>query len=99
MTKLLLVSHEASRTGAPRMAVEILRAAEGQFLVPPDDVEAMADAVVTLMADEAKRIQLGHAGRDRMQALYSVGVLREQLASLLAAALERGSSDGRLRVP
>jgi glycosyltransferase involved in cell wall biosynthesis len=42
------------------------------LLVPPDDPEALADAIARLLGDEALRRQLGEAGRQRCEELFSV---------------------------
>ncbi len=53
--------------GIPEVVVD----GDTGFLVPPRDHEAMADAIVRLLKDEALRTRMGRAGRTRAQRLFS----------------------------
>jgi glycosyltransferase involved in cell wall biosynthesis len=53
--------------GIPEIVVD----GETGFLVAPRDHEAMADAIVRLLKDEALRKQMGEAGRSRVRVLFS----------------------------
>ena len=53
--------------GIPEVIVE----GETGFLVPPRDHEAMADAIVRLLNDEALRVRMGRAGRARAASRFS----------------------------
>lgn len=50
---------------------EVVVGDETGFLVPPRDHEAMAEAIVRLLKDDALRKRMGEAGRARAQALFS----------------------------
>jgi glycosyltransferase involved in cell wall biosynthesis len=52
-------------------------------IVPPHDPEALGDAVAALLADEARRNQMGEAGRQRVETQFSLDVMIDQLESLL----------------
>jgi phosphatidylinositol alpha-mannosyltransferase len=62
-----LVLAEALAQGTPVVASDIpgyraVMTEDGGLLVPPDDVDALAEAVVRLLADEERRQQYGAAG-------------------------------------
>jgi glycosyltransferase involved in cell wall biosynthesis len=45
---------------------------ETGFLVPPDDVEALAGATATLAADADLRTKMGESGRERARTVFSL---------------------------
>jgi alpha-maltose-1-phosphate synthase len=51
-------------------------------LVPPYDIEALSEALGSLLASEAERKALGEAGRERALRRYAVPVVAEQLAAV-----------------
>jgi phosphatidylinositol alpha 1,6-mannosyltransferase len=61
---------EAGASGLPVVAaaaggaLDLVRAGSTGVLVPPDDAEALAEAILLLAADDELRLQLGAAGRD-----------------------------------
>lgn len=68
---------EAMAAGKPLIATrvgglaEVVRQEETGFLVPPEDVPALAAALGRLLADPELRGRLGAAGRDRVRAEYT----------------------------
>jgi len=82
---------EAMASGLPALATpvgsipEMLSPAQ---LVPVGDVEALADKLLELAADPARRRELGLANRERVQACYRF----DRVARMLDAAY-RGESD------
>jgi phosphatidylinositol alpha-mannosyltransferase len=49
-------------------------------LVPPDDPEALADAIQALLADEPTRVERGRAARERAESEYAWPLLARRLA-------------------
>jgi len=64
---------------------EVVSDGETGLLVPPRDAHAMADAVVRLAGDAARREQMGTAGFARVSELFSV----ERMIAATAAAYGR----------
>jgi phosphatidyl-myo-inositol alpha-mannosyltransferase len=58
---------------------EILTPETG-VLVPPEDPEALADAILALLADETARLERGRAARERAVSEYAWPLLAERLA-------------------
>src|SRR5262249_62350719 len=59
----------APREGGP---LEIGVDGETGLLVPPRDEEALAEALVGLFADPARRLAMGRAGRARVDAVFDM---------------------------
>ncbi len=89
-----LVVLEAMALGKPVVAFDVggIRDQLGDagVLVPPGDVEAMADAVATLLADPQARGRLGGAGEARVRDLFSFDTFRRQVRGLVSEELARG---------
>ena len=72
-----MVIVEAMASGKPVVAsahggpTEIVRDGETGLLVPPNDPDALADALARLIADPALRRRMGAAGRRRAVKRYS----------------------------
>jgi glycosyltransferase involved in cell wall biosynthesis len=68
---------DAMAAGKPIVATraggipEVVADGETGILVPPRDHDAMAEAIVRLLKDEALRRQMGEAGRARARSLFS----------------------------
>jgi glycosyltransferase involved in cell wall biosynthesis len=79
---------EAMACGLPALAVdahgpaEIVDAGETGWLVPPDDEEALADALVEAVNDDAERRRRGELAYHRARARYSWPALAQGLASV-----------------
>jgi glycosyltransferase involved in cell wall biosynthesis len=59
----------APREGGPTV---IVVDGETGLLVPPRDPDALATAIVALIADPARRREMGRAGRARVEAVFSI---------------------------
>jgi glycosyltransferase involved in cell wall biosynthesis len=60
---------------------------ETGILVPPEDVDALQDAIATLVDDQALRQRLGAAGRKRMQNEFSIDTMATRHISLYESVL------------
>ncbi len=69
----------ASRTGG---IPEVVRDGETGVLVPPGDVEALAAAMATLLADPERRRSMGAAAREHAEAHFSRGAQLRELTHL-----------------
>lgn len=94
---------EAAACGRPIVATdvpgcrEIARAGHNALLVPPDDPQALADAIATLAADTTLRRAFGQAGREWVEADYSSRRIGAQIVALYDRLL--GRPGGLLRHP
>ena len=85
-----LVLLEAMALGAPIVAVndggppEIMADKETGLLVPPRDVDAMANAIIEIVSDKSRAQKIGEAGRARYQAMFT----RERMAQETRAVYE-----------
>lgn len=52
------------------------------LLVPPKDANALADALITLCQNETLRIQMGEAGRKRVEQYFSDEIIQKQTLAL-----------------
>jgi glycosyltransferase involved in cell wall biosynthesis len=55
--------------------------------VPPEDVDALQDAIATLIDDQELRQRLGAAGRKRMQSEFSIDTMVTRHISLYESVL------------
>jgi phosphatidylinositol alpha-1,6-mannosyltransferase len=69
--------------GAPDIVIDGLTG----FLIPYGDVDALADRLICLLRNADLRCKLGISGRARVEAHYSFGGFRQQLADLLTPSL------------
>ncbi len=76
--------------GTPEMVVDD----ETGFLVPPSDPDALADALARLAGDAFLRKRLGAAGKERVEALFSLSVMTDKIEALYQREYEnaRGAS-------
>jgi starch synthase len=59
------------------------------LLVPPNDPEALSDAIVALLRDPARRDAFGTAGRARVEAEFSIEQMVERTSRVYTKWLER----------
>ncbi len=60
---------------------------ETGILVPPEDVEALQEAIATLAGDQDLRLRMGAAGRKRMQSEFSIDTMVSRHISLYESVL------------
>ena len=80
-------------TTEPAAPAPELRHGENVWLVPPDDPVALAEAVVALAGDAARRGRLGRGARE-LAGLFDWGVIAGQTADFYAEVIA-ARSDGR----
>lgn len=84
-----LVVVESMLLGKPVVAFDVGsvrdQVGEGGILVPPEDVDAFAAAVIHLLTDEAARVALGAAARARAERLFSSTAFAHTLRGILDA--------------
>jgi glycosyltransferase involved in cell wall biosynthesis len=71
---------------------EAVRSGENGILVPPRDIDALAEAIAALAADPARRAAMGRAGRRLIEGGFAEDIVaRETLALYRAALAERAA--------
>ena len=86
---------EAMACGLPALAVdaygpaEIVEAGETGWLVPPDDLDALAGALTEAVDDDAERRRRGAAAYDEARGRYSWPALAQGLARVYEEVAER----------
>ena len=84
---------EAAACGRPLIATdvpgcrEIARQDVNGLLVPPDDAEALANAIEVLMKDRDLRLRFGHAGSQLVVDEFSSSRIGREIVALYAQAL------------
>ena len=85
------VVREGCSAGFPGVAAaaagpsELIRAGETGLLVPPEDPDALAAALGSVLADRALADRLGAAGRAEYEAVHAVGPVLGRWRALLPA--------------
>lgn len=86
---------EAAACGLPVVATDVggtreifPSAAEGAVLVPPDDADALANAVNSLLCDRPRRSELGQAARRRAVSAFDVRQAAARLIDLYRNVLD-----------
>jgi glycosyltransferase involved in cell wall biosynthesis len=62
---------------------EVVDDGETGLLVPPGDAQALASAIAALLGDDARRLAMAAAARERTRARYDAAVGVARLESLL----------------
>ena len=81
---------EAASIGRPLVAFntpgcrDLIRDGENGFLVPFQDVEALADALEKLAKDKTLRQTMGQAARQDIENIYCADAIRKQLGTLFS---------------
>lgn len=92
---LSLAALEAAACGLPVLATEvsgsreIVATGETGWIVPPGDSEALAEALREALAEPAALPELGRAGRRKVEAEFSIGVVTTGVEQLYRAILAR----------
>lgn len=71
---------------------EVVKDGETGLLVPPENTEALAEAIIRILQDDALRAQLGHNGRAHAKEHFSVTRMAERTAELYYEAVGKGHS-------
>jgi glycosyltransferase involved in cell wall biosynthesis len=93
-----LPAAEAMACGTPVVATtagafpEVIAAGETGVLVPPGDAVALADAIAAMLSNPDRRIAMGAAGVERINAHFSWRVCAEKTAALYDDVLSRRRS-------
>ena len=66
---------------------ESVQDGETGILVPPEDVDALREAIATLMADDEMRGRMASAGRQRMQNEFSIATMADKHVELYESVL------------
>ena len=77
-------------TGGPLSFVNTDATQPNGWLVPPDDVDALADALVEAVNDEAAREQRAENARRQIRAAYAWSALAERFVDVYERALAGG---------
>jgi mannose/cellobiose epimerase-like protein (N-acyl-D-glucosamine 2-epimerase family)/glycosyltransferase involved in cell wall biosynthesis len=92
---------EAAACGRPLVATdvpgcrEIARAGLNALLVPPDDAQALADAIDRLATNPAMRARFGRAGRELVEREFSNQRIGRDVVGLYWRLLQQPSADVR----
>lgn len=62
---------------------------ETGFLVPPDDPQALGDAILELLNSNEMRSKMGKAGRKRVEEFFTIDVMMEKIYRLYDNILQR----------
>jgi glycosyltransferase involved in cell wall biosynthesis len=98
-----LVIYEALAMGVPVVApalpgnVEFMDADSGVLIDPRDDVDRYADAIVSLLGDEARRRQMGELSRKRMLEQFSLAEMGRRHDALYERLLSEHTASSRWR--
>ena len=99
---LPVVLMEAQAVGLPVIATavgstdEIVLNGESGFLVPPRDVDALADKLGCLVGQPAKWPEFGQAGRRHVKENFDINRLNDQLVQLYRRLVDEDKSGGKV---
>ncbi len=89
---------EAMGAGLPVVATrvegvdEVVEEERQGLLVPPEDAEALAAALLQLIGDPPLREKMGEAGRKRIETFYTLDIMCEKYLSLMRECMRRETS-------
>lgn len=66
---------------------EAIEHGKSGLLVPPEDIDKLQDAIATLIDDDRMRLQMGAAGRERMQNEFSIATMVDKHIALYESVL------------
>lgn len=95
MEGLSLALLEAHGAGVPCLTTdvggnaEVVRPGETGLIVPPDDPEALADALAELLADAGRLAALGRSARQRFEACFTAERMARETLRVYEHALRR----------
>ena len=78
-----------TRTGGPLSFVNTDPGAQNGWLVEPDDIDALADALVALINDPAERASRGRNAREHIRAAYAWDAVVTRFTDAYQAASDR----------
>jgi glycosyltransferase involved in cell wall biosynthesis len=79
---------EALASGLPVIATsvggapDVIRHMESGYLIPPDSVQELQQALLTFLSDSSLRARLGECGRQRTASAYSLELVADRLANV-----------------
>ena len=79
----------ATRSGGPPSFVNTVSGRPNGWLVPPDDVDALADALVEAVNDEAGRRERAENAYEQIRARYAWHTLARRFAAVYDELLRR----------
>ncbi len=74
---------------ADNLAARIVERAGAGVVVPPGDADALADAVVALLRDDARRERMGAAGRAYAERAFDLDAVAERVEAVVTDAVAR----------
>lgn len=76
--------HSKSCIGAYASAIpEVISDGKTGFLVKPNDIKNLADAIIKLLKDDNLRLLMGEAGKEKLEKEFSFEVFQNKLESLI----------------
>ena len=74
---------------ADNLAAQIVTREGAGVVVPPGDADALAEAVLSLLADSARRERMGAAGRAYAERAFDLDAVAERIEAVLQNARTR----------
>ena len=76
-----------TRTGGPLSFVNTIASQPNGWLVEPDDIDALADAIVSMVNDESERQNRSRNARDQIRSRYAWAALASRFTDVYESAL------------